>query len=70
MLTEEERAWARKWKRTSEEVEEMRQKMKAAEESRGGLFYGKNIDEFDDDEVKCYYMDMLNTLLDIHRGLL
>jgi len=69
MLTENERAWARNWKRTPEELEEMRQKMKVAEERRGGLFYGKSIDEFDDDEVKCYYIDMLNTLSDLHREL-
>ena len=69
VLTENERAWARNWKRTPEELEEMRQKMKVAEERRGGLFYGKSIDEFDDDEVKCYYIDMLNTRSDLHREL-
>ena len=43
VLTENERAWARNWKRTPEELEEMRQKMKVAEERRGGLCYGKSI---------------------------
>lgn len=62
ILTEQDRAWARNWKRNPEELEKMRQKMKR----RGGLFY-KSIDDFDDDEVKCYYMDMLNILSDIHR---
>ena len=69
MLTEQDRAWARNWKRTPDELEEMRQKMKSAEEWHGRLFYRKSIDEFDDDEVKCYYIDMLNTLSDMHREL-
>ena len=41
MLTEQDRAWARNWKRTPDELEEMRQKMKSAEEWHGRLFYKK-----------------------------
>ena len=32
MLTEQDRAWARNWKKTPEDLEKMRQKMKSAKE--------------------------------------
>lgn len=32
ILIEQERAWARNWKKTPEDLEEMRQKVKSAEE--------------------------------------
>ena len=67
MLTEQDRAWARKWKRTPEELDTMRRKMHESEERYGRLFYRKEIDEFDDDEVKVYYMDMMNILSDMNR---
>ena len=65
MLTEKDRKWARAWKRTPAQIEEMRQAL-YREEGHGRLFYGrKNIDAFDEDEVKFYYMELQNLLVDL-----
>lgn len=66
MLTEKDREWARAWKRTPAQIEEMRQEMHREEERHGRLFYRKDIDDFDEDEVKFHYMNMKNLLADLH----
>lgn len=65
MLTEKDREWARAWRRTPAQIEEMRQEMRSAEERYGRLFYWKDIDDFDEDEVKVQYMNMQNLLADL-----
>ena len=65
MLTEKDRKWAQAWKRTPAQIEEMRREMHRAEEQYGRLFYQKEIDDFDEDEVKVHYMDMKNLLVDL-----
>lgn len=66
MLTEKDRKWARAWKRTPDQIEEMRRELHREEERYGRLFYGKkNIDDFDEDEVKFYYMGLQNLLVDL-----
>lgn len=66
MLTEKDREWARAWKKTTAEIEEMRRELYREEESYGRLFYGKkSIDDFDEDEVKFYYMGLQNLLVDL-----
>ena len=66
MLTEKDRKWARAWKRTPDQIEEMRRELHREEERYGCLFYGKkNIDDFDEDEVKFYYMGLQNLLVDL-----
>ena len=66
MLTEKDREWARAWKRTPAQIEEMRQALYREEEGHGRLFYGRmNIDAFDEDEVKFYYMELQNLLVDL-----
>ena len=66
MLTEKDREWARVWKKTPEQIEEMRRELHREEKRYGRLFYGKkNIDDFDEDEVKFYYMGLQNLLVDL-----
>ena len=66
MLTEKDRKWARAWKRTPDQIEEMRRELHREGERYGRLFYGKkNIDDFDEDEVKFYYMGLQNLLVDL-----
>ena len=66
MLTEKDRKWARAWKRTPAQIEEMRWELHREEARYGRLFYGKkNIDDFDEDEVKFYYMGLQNLLVDL-----
>ena len=66
MLTEKDREWARAWKRTPAQIEEMRRELHREEERYGRLFYvKKNIDDFDQDEVRFYYMGLQNLLVDL-----
>lgn len=67
MLTEQERAWAQQWKRTPDELLQMRRELHEIEKHRR-LFYRKGIDELDDDELKCAYIDLKNTLSGMYRG--